>query len=115
MTVTMESVVRTVSENPALSDVYISEEEGPAEPLQQSTKVSQPQTITVTTNNRQTTTSATTTTTTQPTAAASSKTKKNHNNGPLPPIPQHHYDQAARQIQQSRHAPTTSADDIKME
>jgi len=37
----------------------------------------------------------------------------------LPPIPQHHYDEAARQIQQSRHAPAaasaTAADDIKME
>jgi len=114
MAVKTESVSGTVSENPALSDVYISDEESPTSPLQQSSKVSELQT----TNNRQTTTTVTTTTTTtQPVTTTSKANKKSHNNGPLPPIPQHHYDQAARQIQQSRHAvPATSAnDDIKME
>ena len=94
----------TVSENPTLSDVYISDEEGPAEPIQQSPKVSQPQ---MTVNNKQAAM--------QP--AVTSRTTSSHKkNEPLPPIPQHHYDQAARQIQQSRHVvPASSHDDVKME
>lgn len=100
-----------LSENPTLSDVYISDEEGPAEPVQQSSKVSQPQTTTAMMNNR--TTSTTTAMMTQPAAATSKANKKNSE--PLPPIPQHHYDQAARQIQQNRQVPATSAEDIKMD
>lgn len=93
-----------VSENPTLSDVYISDEEGPAEPIQQSPKVSQPQ---MTVNNKQAAM--------QP--AVTSRTNSSHKkNEPLPPIPQHHYDQAARQIQQSRHVvPASSHDDVKMD
>jgi len=94
----------TVSENPALSDVYISDDESPAEPVQQSSKVSRPQT----TNNKPPTTT--------PPAVMGKVSNSHKKNEPLPPIPQHHYDQAARQIQQSRHAaPTSVQDDVKME
>jgi len=109
------SICCVVSENPALSDVYISDEEGPAEPVVPLRPAVS--SLSSTTNNNKQTASSTTATT-QP-AVVTGKVNNSHkkNSEPLPPIPQHHYDQAARQIQQSRHAtvPAALVDDKKME
>lgn len=112
-----DEFVCAVTDNPMLNDVYISDEDA--------VSLSQPSPLPLANNKHTTSSSASAAAQpsvssraqNQPVVTNRTNSSQKKNNEPLPPIPQHHYDQAARQIQQSRHStmPASLYDDLKME